>query len=187
MDAISVMAVTATRQQRTLNTDTPIPPTDLLVLHSPAKLSLYTASRHVCDIRLRVPGLDDSLSPYLGFLSRSHAVPKAAESPGGSVLKYPIHLLRYSPHHELPLKCAGACHSNYKMPETAPVLCNEPPAFFCECPDVGLDSSWVVDHTVGWQHPVEMSACAASPFVWYYPLLQADTQPAVVCTLLRMV
>lgn len=85
MDAISVAAVTATRQPPTPSADTPIPPTDLLVLHSAARLSLYVAARHVCDIRLTLPSLDNSLSPYLGFLRGSHAGPREAESPGGSV------------------------------------------------------------------------------------------------------
>lgn len=85
MDAISVAAVTATRQPPTLGADTPVPPTDLLVLHSAARLSLYVASRHVCDIRLTVPGLDNGLAPYLGFLRGSHTAPREAESPGGSV------------------------------------------------------------------------------------------------------
>ncbi|KAL3147502.1 hypothetical protein ABBQ38_014558 [Trebouxia sp. C0009 RCD-2024] len=81
MDAISVAAVTATRQPPTLGADTPVPPTDLLVLHSAARLSLYVASRHVCDIRLTVPGLDNGLAPYLGFLRGSHTAPREAESP----------------------------------------------------------------------------------------------------------
>ena len=89
MDAISVAAVTATRQNPP-GADTPIPPTDLLVLHSPAKLSLYVASRLVCDIRLRLPGLDGGLSPYSSFLRGSNAVPKEDESPGESAL---LHLI----------------------------------------------------------------------------------------------
>ena len=81
MDAVSVAAVTATRPAAP-GAGTPVPPTDLLVLHSAAKLSLYVASRHVCDIRLRVPGLDGGLSPYSSFLRGSQTVPKEAESPG---------------------------------------------------------------------------------------------------------
>ena len=91
MDAISLAAVTATRQGPTPNADAPIPPTDLLVLHSAARLSLYVASRHVCDIRLTVPGLDNSLSPYLGFLRGFRAAPKEADSPGGLGVCWPPH------------------------------------------------------------------------------------------------
>ena len=81
MDAVSAAAVTATRPTSP-NAGPHIPPTDLLVLHSAAKLSLYVASRHVCDIRLRVPGLDGGLPPYSSFLRESQTVPKEAESPG---------------------------------------------------------------------------------------------------------
>ena len=81
MDAVSMAAVTATRPSA-LGVDSPIPPTDLLVLHSAAKLSLYVASRHVCDIRLRNPGWDGGFSPYSSFLRGSQTIPKQAESPG---------------------------------------------------------------------------------------------------------
>lgn len=63
-------AVTATRRPQA-SSHAPIPPTDLLLLHSPAKLSLYVGCRHVCDIRLRIPGLGDGLCPYKGFIRRS--------------------------------------------------------------------------------------------------------------------
>ena len=95
MDAISVAAVTATRPAAP-GAGTPIPPTDLLVLHSPAKLSLYVASRHVCDIRLRVPGLESGFPPYSSFLRGSQAIPKEAESPGEYSLCSSITLLLVS-------------------------------------------------------------------------------------------
>ena len=72
-------AVTATRRPEA-SSHAPIPPTDLLLLHSPAKLSLYVGSRHVCHIRLRIPGLGDGLSPYKGFTRRSPAVHTETES-----------------------------------------------------------------------------------------------------------
>ncbi len=72
-------AVTATKRPEA-SSHAPIPPTDLLLLHSPAKLSLYVGSRHVCDIRLRIPGLGDGLSPYKGFTRRSPAVRTETES-----------------------------------------------------------------------------------------------------------
>ena len=81
---MSIAAVTATRQQQAPPTDPPIPPTDLLVLQSPAKLLLYQGSRHVCDIRVRAPGVP--LSPYQGFLKGPKAVPENAESPGTHTL-----------------------------------------------------------------------------------------------------
>ena len=72
-------AVTATRRTEA-SSQAPIPPTDLLLLHSPAKLSLYVGSRHVCDIRLRIPGLGDGLSPYKGFTRCSPAAHTETES-----------------------------------------------------------------------------------------------------------
>ncbi len=72
-------AVTATRRPEA-SSQAPIPPTDLLLLHSPARLSLYVGCRHVCDIRLRVPGLGDGLSPYKGFTRRSPAAQTGCES-----------------------------------------------------------------------------------------------------------
>ena len=84
MDASSVAAVTATRCPAT-SSDAAIPPTDLLVLHSAAKLSLYVGPRHVCDIRLKLPGLNDSLSPYKGFMKQSHAA--SHDTPAGMVYK----------------------------------------------------------------------------------------------------
>lgn len=112
MDAISVAAITATRQTPTPSADTPlIPPTDLLVLHSAARLSLYVASRHVCDIRLTVPSLDNSLSPYLGFLRGSHAVPpKEAESPGGALM-----CASNGDHHNSLQHRLGACNDIFPL------------------------------------------------------------------------
>ncbi|KAL0039031.1 hypothetical protein WJX77_005730 [Trebouxia sp. C0004] len=79
VDALSMAAVTATRRPQA-SSQAPIPPTDLLLLHSPAKLSLYVGSRHVCDIRLRVPGLGDGPSLYNGFMRRSPTAYIEAES-----------------------------------------------------------------------------------------------------------
>ncbi len=72
-------AVTATRRPEA-SSHAHIPPTDLLLLHSPAKLSLYVGCRHVCDIRLRVPGLGDGLSPYKCFARRSPTAHTESES-----------------------------------------------------------------------------------------------------------
>ncbi len=72
-------AVTATRRPEA-SSQAPIPPTDLLLLHSPAKLSLYVGCRHVCDIRVRVPGLGDGLSPYKGFTRRSPTAQTKSQS-----------------------------------------------------------------------------------------------------------
>ncbi len=72
-------AVTATRRPEA-SSDAPILPTDLLLLHSPAKLSLYVGSRHVCDVQLKVPGLTDGLSPYKGFMRRNPTVHTETEA-----------------------------------------------------------------------------------------------------------
>ena len=79
MGALSMAAVTATRRPEA-SSHAPIPPTDLLLLHSPAKLSLYVGSRHVCDIRLRVPGIGEGLSPYKGFTRCSPTAHTETES-----------------------------------------------------------------------------------------------------------
>lgn len=79
MGALSMAAVTATRRPESANAAA-IPPTDLLVLHSAAKLSLYIGARHVTDIRIRVPGLDDSRSPYKSFTRHSQTASAEAAS-----------------------------------------------------------------------------------------------------------
>ena len=80
MDAVSVAAVTATRPYQP-SSGSPIPPTDLLVLHSAAKLSLYVGSRHVCNVRLKLPGLDGSSLLYSAFFRHSQG-PNSAVSTG---------------------------------------------------------------------------------------------------------
>ena len=60
MDCVSMAAVTATRLPNQ-SQQGPIPPADLLVLHSAARLGLYVGSRHVCDISLKPPGADDGM------------------------------------------------------------------------------------------------------------------------------
>lgn len=87
MDALSVAAVTATRR-RSAALQGPIPPTDLLVLHSAARLALYVASRHVCDIQLKLPSPNDGM-PYNCFQRHHKAMNTQPAGAASSVTDNP--------------------------------------------------------------------------------------------------